>query len=87
MIAVLDEQCSVASGSDAAFLAHLDAKYEFHQRFTSHKKDPANSGCQREKEFKICHFAGDVVYNSVGFVEKNNDTLFHDLKRMLYECG
>ena len=31
------------------------------------------------------HFAGDVVYCSTDFVERNTDQFFHDLKRML--CG
>lgn len=48
--------------------------------------DATEKDCERERDFRIRHFAGDVVYDSTGFVNKNNDTLFHDLKRMLYQC-
>lgn len=30
------------------------------------------------------HYAGDVVYDSTGFLDKNKDTLFQDFKRLLY---
>lgn len=49
--------------------------------------DASDRTCERERDFRIRHFAGDVVYDTTGFVEKNNDTLFHDLKRFLYNCN
>ena len=36
------------------------------------------------RDFKICHYAGDVIYNVNGFIDKNRDTLFQDFKRLLY---
>ena len=29
-------------------------------------------------------YKGDVIYSAEGFVEKNKDTLFQDLKRLMY---
>ena len=35
------------------------------------------------QEFKLRHYAGDVVYTVTGFVDKNNDLLFRDAKEVL----
>ena len=45
------------------------------------------------QEFRLLHFAGDVTYNVKGFLDKNNDLLFRDLKEVghtdvyLSECN
>ena len=36
------------------------------------------------QEFRLKHFAGDVTYNTKGFLDKNNDLLFRDLKEVLF---
>ena len=38
-------------------------------------------------DFRLKHFAGDVTYQVTGFIEKNRDTLFQDLKRLLFNSG
>ena len=39
------------------------------------------------RDFLIRHYAGDVVYNINGFIDKNRDTLFQDFKRLLYNSS
>ena len=40
---------------------------------------------QHKTQFRIKHYAGDVVYSIVGFLDKNKDTLFQDFKRLMYK--
>ena len=85
IIAILDDHANRPDGGDAACLSHLTQTLNANDRFSSFSKDE-KSGCKRDQDFKIKHFAGDVIYTINGFVEKNSDTLFQDLKRMLYQC-
>ena len=39
------------------------------------------------RDFLVRHYAGDVVYNINGFIDKNRDTLFQDFKRLLYNSS
>lgn len=86
VIAILDEHSNKPGGTDASFFAHLDKALTSNDRFSSHSKDPSG-GCRRDLDFKVRHFAGDVVYTVTDFLDKNNDSLYQDLKRMLYECN
>lgn len=86
IIAILDEQCARPNGTDPAFLAHMDTSLKASDRYTSHQQDPS-SGCNRDAQFKVKHFAGDVVYTVGSFVERNSDSLYQDLKRMLYNSS
>lgn len=36
------------------------------------------------QEFRLLHFAGEVTYSIQGFLDKNNDLLFRDLKEVWY---
>jgi len=35
------------------------------------------------QEFRLVHYAGDVTYNVRGFLEKNNDLLYRDLRKIM----
>lgn len=39
------------------------------------------------QEFRLVHYAGDVTYSVNGFLEKNSDLLFRDLKQVRISIG
>ena len=38
-------------------------------------------------QFRMVHYAGDVTYSVTGFVDKNNDLLYRNLKEVRYACS
>ena len=46
--------------------------------------NPANKELQRDEQFLIKHYAGDVTYTISCFIDKNKDPVFQDFKRLLY---
>lgn len=46
--------------------------------------NPAEKSLERDEQFRIQHYAGDVTYNIIGFIDKNKDPIFQDFKRLLY---
>jgi myosin-1 len=86
MIAVLDEECLVPGDqNDSALLVHMDKKLVKHAHYSSYAK--GEKSLNRESEFQIKHYAGLVTYSVDGFIVKNKDLLFQDLKRLLYNCN
>ena len=71
---MLDDQFSLgAAGNDVGFLNNiLNKKHES-------LKGPKIKG---QKQFSVCHFAGDVTYDIDGFVEKNKDSV----SEIITEC-
>jgi len=47
-------------------------------------KELFNSG---QPHFTVEHFAGEVVYEAAGWLEKNNDDLHYDLRKMISSCS
>lgn len=45
---------------------------------------PADKSLEHNRDFRIMHYAGDVTYSVVGFIDKNKDMLFMDFKRLLF---
>jgi myosin-1 len=39
----------------------MDKKYSEHEHYTSRQKDPQDKGLERDSEFRIRHYAGDVT--------------------------
>lgn len=55
-----------------------------HKHYMSRQVKPAEKNLRHKVDFRITHYAGDVTYCIVGFLDKNKDTLFQDFKRLLY---
>jgi flagellar biosynthesis GTPase FlhF len=74
LLLLLDEECRFPRASDASFLQKSDQQWASApgKRF----KRPLRAS---PTSFSIEHFAGQVVYDVTGFLEKNRDTLHHDL--------
>ncbi|KAG5255087.1 myosin [Salix suchowensis] len=42
---------------------------------------------ERGRAFGVCHYAGEVVYDTNGFLEKNRDPIHSDFIQLLSSCG
>ncbi|XP_055379065.1 unconventional myosin IC isoform X2 [Condylostylus longicornis] len=85
IISILDEEClRPGDPTDKTFLSKLNDCLGDHPHFISHQK--ASTAIQKtmsREDFRLVHYAGDVTYNSAGFLDKNNDLLFRDLKETM----
>lgn len=85
MLAIMDEAClGVGVVTDEILLENFDKKLGGHKHYTSRKLTPTDKTLEHNRDFRIRHYAGDVKYSIVGFLDKNKDTLFQDFKRLLY---
>lgn len=66
-------------------LEAMDKKLVGHQHYISRQIKPMDKTLEHKTQFKVKHYAGDVVYNIDGFLDKNKDTLFQDFKRLLFK--
>ncbi|KAM6155005.1 unconventional myosin-Ia [Erethizon dorsatum] len=90
ILAMLDEEC-LRPGvvSDSTFLAKLNQLFSKH----SHYESKVTQNAQRQYDhsmglscFRICHYAGKVMYDVTGFIDKNNDLLFRDLSQAMWKA-
>ncbi|KAI5710172.1 hypothetical protein M8J75_006317 [Diaphorina citri] len=85
IIAILDEAClNVGKVTDELLLEAMDKQLSSHPHYSSRQTKSLDKDLAHKTQFKIRHYAGDVVYNINGFLDKNKDTLFQDFKRLLY---
>ncbi|XP_064104605.1 unconventional myosin ID-like isoform X1 [Macrobrachium nipponense] len=88
IIAITDEAClNVGKVTDEMLLEAMEKKLKGHDHFTTRKLSPMDKELKHVEEFRIKHYAGDVVYSIKGFLEKNKDTLFQDFKRLMYSSS
>ncbi|XGW14792.1 hypothetical protein V3C99_000788 [Haemonchus contortus] len=84
ILSVLDDACaSVGNVTDQVFLSELDKNLQSHKHYTSRGLKQSEKSIKHD-EFRVTHYAGDVTYSVNGFMDKNRDTLFQDLKRLLF---
>ncbi|XP_015914196.2 unconventional myosin-Ic isoform X3 [Parasteatoda tepidariorum] len=87
IIAILDEEClRPGEATDITFLSKLEKTVGNHPHFLTHST--ANSKVRKtidRNEFRLVHYAGDVTYNVEGFLDKNNDLLYRDLKQAMID--
>ncbi|KAJ9584130.1 hypothetical protein L9F63_021539 [Diploptera punctata] len=87
IISLMDEEClRPGEPTDKSFLAKMNENLSNHKHYISHRK--AGKDLQKtmtREEFCLKHYAGDVIYNVEGFLDKNNDLLFRDLREIMSE--
>ncbi|KAH0626942.1 hypothetical protein JD844_002249 [Phrynosoma platyrhinos] len=88
IIANLDDACmNVGKVTDEMFLEALNNKLGKHAHFSSRKLCAMDKNLEFDRDFRIKHYAGDVIYSVTGFIDKNKDTLFQDFKRLMYNSS
>ncbi|XP_016133748.1 unconventional myosin-Ic-like [Sinocyclocheilus grahami] len=85
IISILDEEClRPGDASDITFLEKLEDTVGGHAHFLTHKlADVKTRKVMGREEFRLIHYAGEVNYNVNGFLDKNNDLLFRNLKEVM----
>eukprot|EP00808_Paulinella_micropora_P018987 g73411.t1 len=71
ILAVVDEELKMPKGSDLGFVNKLHDKQASTECYAKIVSLPDH--------FTVKHYAGDVIYNSEGFLVKNNDKMSDDL--------
>lgn len=85
IISLLDEEClRPGDTSDQTFLNKLCDNLSNHNHFISHSKaETKMKKILGRTDFALVHYAGDVIYDVNGFLDKNNDPLFRDLREVM----
>jgi len=86
IIATLDEE-SIRPGetTDKVWLNNMTTAIGNHAHFVV-RKNPQDKSIP-ENSFILKHYAGDVVYSVDGFLEKNKDTMYKDLSKLMFESN
>ncbi|KAJ8286074.1 hypothetical protein GJAV_G00034260 [Gymnothorax javanicus] len=85
IISVLDEEClRPGEATDLTFLEKLEDKMGNHPHFVTHKLADMNMRKTLERgDFRLLHYAGEVTYCVIGFIDKNNDLLYRNIKDVM----
>ncbi|XP_044489475.1 myosin-1-like [Mangifera indica] len=77
LLSLLDEESMFPNGTDLTFANKLK----------QHLKSNSCFRGEREKAFTVHHYAGEVSYDTTGFLEKNRDLLHLDSIQLLSSCS
>uniref|UniRef100_A0A3B4YXB0 Myosin IH n=1 Tax=Seriola lalandi dorsalis TaxID=1841481 RepID=A0A3B4YXB0_SERLL len=85
IISILDEEClRPGDATDLTFLERLEEKMGNHPHFVTHKlADKMTRKTLERGDFRLLHYAGEVTYCVVGFLDKNNDLLYRNIKDVI----
>ncbi|XP_061585971.1 unconventional myosin-Ih [Cololabis saira] len=85
IISILDEEClRPGDATDITFLEELEEKMGNHPHFVTHKlADKMTRKTLERGDFRLLHYAGEVTYCVVGFLDKNNDLLYRNIKDLM----
>lgn len=72
ILALLDEQCLVPKGTDRSFASNIYRLLTANPRFSVPHADKV------DYKFMVHHYAGEIVYATEGFLEKNRDMLHQE---------
>ncbi|XP_077131490.1 unconventional myosin-Ib isoform X3 [Ranitomeya variabilis] len=91
ILAMLDEEClRPGTVTDETFLEKLNQICATHQHFESRMSKSSrflNDTSLPHSCFRIQHYAGKVMYQVEGFVDKNNDLLYRDLSQAMWKAN
>ncbi|XP_017274365.1 myosin VIb isoform X1 [Kryptolebias marmoratus] len=84
---ILDEENRLPQPSDQHFALAVHGKHKDHFRLTVPRKSKLaiHRNLRDDEGFIIRHFAGAVCYETIRFVEKNNDALHMSLESLVCE--
>jgi myosin heavy chain 1/2/3/4/8/13/7B/15 len=77
IFSMIDEEINVPRGSDEGLLSKIFQKHGSHPSIQRPKPKVHKNA---QECFVVVHYAGEVPYNVLGFLEKNKDTLSADLE-------
>ncbi|KAF5442954.1 hypothetical protein F2P56_035559 [Juglans regia] len=77
LLSLLDEESTFPNGTDLTFANKLKQHLNSNSSFRG----------ERGKAFSVCHYAGEVMYDTTGFLEKNRDLLHLDSIQLLSSCS
>ncbi|KAL7180755.1 hypothetical protein ACSBR1_039755 [Camellia fascicularis] len=76
LLSLLDEESTFPNGTDLTFANKLKQHLNSNSCFRG----------ERGKAFSVSHYAGEVMYDTSGFLEKNRDLLHLDTIQLLSSC-